>query len=91
MEQLIAPQNENTQIRTVYTIDELANHPEFKVFTKSSLRHLIYKSRPRLSASGDTIPSNGLVEAGAIIRIGRKILIDAENFRKWISGHREVI
>ncbi|OAI12636.1 hypothetical protein A1507_18810 [Methylomonas koyamae] len=33
--------------------------------------------------------SNGLKESGAIIRNGRRILIDVENYFAWQAGNRE--
>jgi hypothetical protein len=77
--------------RTLYRVDELVQVPEFTYLTKSGLRHLIFNSQPRFSASGDKVPGNGLVEAGAIIRIGRRVLIDAPKFREWALSQREVL
>lgn len=77
--------------RTLYRVDELVQLPEFSYLTRSSLRHLIFNSQPRYSASSDTVHGNGLVEAGAIIRIGRRVLIDAARFREWTHNQREVL
>ena len=77
--------------RTVFPVNEFAKLPEFDCFTDSIMRHLIFNSRPRYSASGDVIPGNGLVEAGAIIRVGRRVLIDAPRFREWLMSKRESI
>ena len=71
-------------------VEEFVQLPEFSYLTKSSLRHLIYNSEHRYSAAGDVVLGNGLVEAGAIIRIGRRILIDADKFREWVLGQRQV-
>ena len=77
--------------RTLFTVEEFVKLPEFSYLTKNSLRHLIFNSRPRYSASGEAIGGNGLVEAGAIIRIGRKVLIDAPKFREWTLSHRQTL
>ena len=53
-------------------------------FTSSSIRNLIFKSDERLSSNG-VIAGNGLAEAGAIIRIGRKVLIDENCFYAWVQ------
>ena len=74
--------------RTLYRVEELVQLPEFGYLTKSSLRHLIFNSQPRFSASGDKVCGNGLVEAGAIIRMGSRILIDASKFREWTLSQR---
>jgi len=53
-------------------------------FSESSLRNLIFKAEPGHSTKGE-IPGNGLIEAGAIIRIGRKVLIDEARFFAWVD------
>jgi hypothetical protein len=80
-----------TSCRELYRVDEFVQLPEFSYLTRSSLRHLIFNSQPRYSASGDKLHGNGLVEAGAIIRIGRRVLIDAARFREWTHSQREVL
>ena len=77
--------------RTLYRVDEFVQLPEFSYLTRSSLRHLSFNGQPRYSASGDMVHGNGLVEAGAIIRIGRRVLIDAARFREWTHNQREVL
>ena len=70
------------------TVKGLVEMPEWKgVFTESAVRGLIDKSRARYSSRG-VIPGNGLIEAGAVIRLGRKILIDVNKFRAWVESHR---
>lgn len=56
-------------------------------FSEPSVRNLIFKADPRESSLG-TIPGNGLVEAGAIVRIGRKVLISEQRFFAWVEGQR---
>lgn len=80
-----------TMERKLFTVDEFVQLPEFSFLTASSLRHLIFNSRPRYSAGGDLIPGNGLVEAGALVRIGRRVLISVPEFRAWTLGKRETI
>jgi len=77
--------------RTIFTIPEFVEQPEFDYLSRSSLQHLIFNSKPRKSASGNVIPGNGLVEAGAIIRIGRRVLLDAPRFRTWVEAQRESV
>ena len=55
-------------------------HP---AFTQSSLRALIDKARERYSSHG-VVPGNGL--AAAILRIGRRILLDEEAFFRWLAS-----
>ena len=56
-------------------------------FTEPSVRNLVFKADSREYSFG-TIPGNGLLEAGAIIRIGRKVLIHEERFFAWVEGQR---
>ncbi len=60
-----------TKLLTVRQVCEA--HP---AFTEGGLRFLIFKSA-----------SNGLDAAGAVIRIGRKVLIDETAFLAWV--HRQ--
>ncbi len=53
-------------------------------FTPAALRNLIFKATPRKSSLGD-IPGNGLSEAGAIIRLGRRVLLDEAKFLAWVA------
>ena len=43
-----------------------------EAFTEGGLRHQIFNER-----------TNGLAEAGAIVRIGRKVLIHEERYFNW--------
>ena len=54
-------------------------------FTEPSVRNLIFKAEPRESSRG-LIPGNGLIEAGAIVRLGRKVLINEERFFAWVQA-----
>ncbi len=59
----------------------------YPAFPPLALRDLIFKAEDRFNSRGDCIPGNGLAEAGAIIRIGRKVLIDLDRFEAWIDSH----
>ena len=56
-------------------------------FSQAAIRNLIFKADPGHSSKGD-IPGNGLIEAGAIIRIGRKVLIDEACFFEWVESQQ---
>ena len=83
----------NTAINAVYP-QTIEQQPIYKTvaqfsidnpcFTASSLRNLIFKADERPSSKG-AIAGNGLLEAGAIIRIGRKVLIDETRFYAWVQ------
>lgn len=56
---------------------------------EASLRALILNSRDRLTSSGLTIRGNGLSGSGALVRCGKRILIDRQLFFAWLDGQQE--
>lgn len=72
--------------RTVFTVAQFAErHP---AFSQAALRNLIFKADEREGANGK-ISGNGLIEAGALIRIGRKVLIDEDRFFVWVDEQND--
>ena len=70
--------------QTLFSVEQFATAQP--AFTISALRNLIFKAESRRSSRG-LIAGNGLIECGAIIRVGRKVLIDGEKFLAWIRQH----
>lgn len=64
---------------TPLTIRQAAER--FPAFSEPALRNLVFCAKPRHSSKG-VIPGNGLDRA--IIRVGRKVLIDSEQFQAWL-------
>jgi hypothetical protein len=58
-------------------------HQRNPAFSESAIRNLIFKSQSRYSTKG-VIPGNGLVERGAVVRLGRRVLIDEAQFLVWV-------
>ncbi len=58
----------------------------YPVFSASAIRDLIFKAEDRLTSRGDVIPGNGLAAAGAIVRVGRRVLIDLDAFEDWLDS-----
>lgn len=73
--------------RRLVTVKELPNIPEYACFSEAAIRHLIFQSEDRFSASGEVIPGNGL--ACTILRIGRRVLLDLDEFDRWLDSHRQ--
>lgn len=71
------------------TVKKLPFIAGYEWISESALRHLIFKATPRTSSKGEAIPTNGLVECGAIIRVGRKVLIDLDKFDEWVERGRQ--
>lgn len=67
--------------QTLFTVEQFAAAQP--AFTPAALRNLIFKAETRHSTKGE-IPGNGLIEAGAVIRVGRKVLIDEDRFFEWV-------
>ena len=65
----------------LYTIAQFSS--AFPAWTQPALRNLKFKAETRHSTNGK-IPGNGLIECGAIVRVGRKVLIDEEQFFDWV-------
>jgi len=72
-----------THVPVLSTIRQFSErHP---TFSQGSLRNLIYLSTERCSSKGK-IPGNGL--AIALLRIGRKLLIDEAKFFQWVDDQQ---
>lgn len=70
-------QGKTAQSAAVYaTVNQFSDkHP---AFTKGGLRALIFNEN-----------SNGLANAGAVVRIGRKVLIDESKFFAWVESQNQ--
>ncbi|MCB1927744.1 MAG: hypothetical protein KDH17_06860 [Rhodocyclaceae bacterium] len=58
------------------------------VFTESAIRDMIFKAEDRFNSRGDRIPGNGMAEAGVILRIGRKVILDLDAFDAWLDSRK---
>jgi len=64
-----------TPIRTLLTVRQFTEKHPF--ISESGLRYHIFNAQ-----------NNGLVTAGAIVRLGRRVLFDEENFFNWIENNQ---
>lgn len=72
------------QPRALLTVRQFAEkHPAFQ---QGSLRNLIFLAESRNTSKGK-IAGNGL--GVALVRIGRKVLIDESKFFQWIDTQQE--
>lgn len=58
--------------------------------TPGAIRMDIFKSDDRVNSRGDKIEGNGLASHGAIVRRGRKVLIDVHRYGNWLAGRPPV-
>ncbi len=54
---------------------------------QGGLRHLIFHTKDRKNSSGQTTQRNGLDVA--LVRVGRRILIDEAKFFKWLHSQQK--
>lgn len=71
------------QARALSTVRQFSE--KFPAFSQGSLRNLIFLASHRNTSKGK-IPSNGLEIA--LVRIGRKLLIDEAKFFEWIENQQ---
>ena len=67
----------NTKI-SYKTVNQLIK--ENPAFTNGGIRSLIFNEH-----------SNGLAQSGAIVRIGRKVLIDETKFFAWVQAQNKAV
>ncbi len=75
-----------TNPRTLLTVRLFSD--KHTAFPQGGLRNLIFCSKPRETSRG-TIPGNGMAEAGVLVRLGRRLLIDEERFFKWLDDQQD--
>ncbi|HQW58456.1 MAG TPA: hypothetical protein PK583_05835 [Gammaproteobacteria bacterium] len=73
------------QTPTLLTVRQFAD--KHSAFSQGALRNLIFLSENRKTSRG-TIQGNGLNIA--LVRIGRKLLIDEAKFFLWINAQQEI-
>ena len=69
--------------RELFTVQQFSERR--RAWTQSALRNLILNAADRINSRGERIPGNGLAQAGAIVRVGRRVLIDEQAFFRWIA------
>lgn len=68
------------------TVNNLPSQFPLAKLTPAAIQGQIFKSRDRFDSKGRKIPGNGLAASGAIIRRGRKVLIDVDKYGSWLSS-----
>lgn len=72
----------------IVTVDVLASIYADAGKTPSAIRADIFKAEDRLNSRGERIAGNGLAAHGALIKIGRKRLIDVHRYGNWLAGKK---
>lgn len=60
-------------MQQLFTVRQFAE--KVPAFSEPSIRWMVFKSQ-----------ENGLAESGAILRRGRRVLIDADKFEAWLKS-----
>lgn len=68
------------------TIENAAKHFANAGQTPGAIRCNIFKAENRLNSRGEQIYGNGLGSYAAVIRRGRRVLIDLDRYGDWLAG-----
>lgn len=73
--------------KRLVTVKQLVQLEGYGWLSESAVRHLLFAAKPRLNSRGEELPGNGL--SAAIIRIGRRVLLDLDKFDVWIDAQQD--
>ena len=76
----------HTTVPNLATVENAAKHFANAGQTPGAIRCNVFKAEDRLNSRGEKIPGNGLAAYGAIIRRGRRVLIDLNRYGAWLAG-----
>ena len=73
--------------RDLFTVTQFSERRP--AWSQASLRNFILNAEDRVNSCRQRIPGNGLAEAGAIVRVARRVLIDEQAFFRWIAEQQK--
>lgn len=73
--------------RDLFTVNQFSERRP--AWTRQALRNLILNAEDRLNSRGERVAGNGLADAGAVVRVGRRVLIDEQAFFRWIAREQQ--
>lgn len=72
--------------RRLFTLSKFAErHSSF--ITLAAITNQVFKARARQSTKGE-IPGNGMEEAGAVVRLAGRVLIDEDAYFRWVDSQQ---
>jgi hypothetical protein len=72
--------------RRLFTLPNFAErHASF--ITLAALTNQVFKAKARQSTKGE-IPGNGMEEAGAVVRLAGRVLIDEDAYFRWVDAQQ---
>lgn len=78
-------QNTTNALPRLATVKNLSGCFPLLGLTTAAIYGHIFKSADRIDSKNRKIFGNGLAASGAIIRRGRKVLIDVDKYAEWLS------
>lgn len=76
----------SSAIPNLVTVPKLAEIYRDAGETPAAIRAKIFRADDRTNSRGDLLPGNGLGATGAIVRVGRKVLLDPVKYGTWLAG-----
>ena len=80
------PTDHGANHTSIVTIEQALSFIPAVDLTIAAVHGQIFKSHDRFDSKGRKIAGNGLAKTGAIIRRGRKVLIDVEKYAVWLTS-----
>lgn len=77
-----APSAPESRVPRLLTVQQFAD--DHREFTVAQVRNYVFYSQARVTPRGEQIPANGL--APAVVRIGRRVYIDEDQFFAWVKA-----
>ena len=53
--------------------------------TESAIRARYFKAKSRINSRGETIPGNGLIECGAMVKVDGKVLVNLPKYCAYLA------
>ncbi len=76
----------DSEPRDLTTVEGFAE--KYPAWSQASLRSLLLNAQDRHSSRGP-VAGNGLLQAGAVLRLGRRVLISESRFFAWVSEQQK--
>jgi hypothetical protein len=73
--------------RRLFTLPKFAERNSGFI-TLAAVTNQVFKAKTRLSTKGE-IPGNGMDEAGAIVRLNGRVLIDEDRYFAWVDSQQQ--
>ena len=72
--------------RRLFTLPKFAERHS-GMTTLPALTNQVFKAKTRYSTKGE-IPGNGMEEAGAVVRLAGRVLIDEDAYFRWVDSQQ---